>query len=400
MKIVLFVGGFVLAGVILGGLTAYSSFERVTFENVTPAPGGPTDPRYPPLPPADGPQPVAYTEKVEFDFGEMKKGDTGSCDFQITNRGSYDLELKQGPTSCKCTLSGLDKATLAPGESTDVRLTWDVKTQLSMFTQTAQVFTNDRTNRTIVFKVTGKVIEPFPGVPAEVTFSKATTEQSHLRAIPLVSKKLDDLKILDYHFDDPETADYFKLLIEPATDGLLSLLRCKSGLMVTVVVEPGLPVGPVTQELVLHTNSEDEPEVVIPYHGIIRGDISVAGPGWDDESDGVKGVSGIWRFVGRLSGKKGSTQKLVILLRGPHRKEVDLKVTSVKPSFLKVDLGEPKDIGNNLVDRVQLTAEIPPGTPPGNFTGGPVGEKAEIVIETGVPQPSEIRLHPIFLLEE
>ena len=51
--------------------------------------------------------PRAAVPTTDYDFGLMDPMTTGTYDFEIKNVGDAPLHLKLGPTSCKCTISGL-----------------------------------------------------------------------------------------------------------------------------------------------------------------------------------------------------------------------------------------------------------------------------------------------------
>ena len=51
---------------------------------------------------------------------------------------------------------------------------------------------------------------------------------------------------------------------------------------------------------------------------------------------------------------------LKLMIRGPHRHEIQLQPPRTQPESLKATLGEPQDLGNVLA--VPMTIEIPAGT--------------------------------------
>ena len=94
-----------------------------------------------------------------YDFGMMKPGDEGEHIFRIENAGTDNLLLRLGATTCKCTLGDLERESLAPGESTDVKLSWTVKEGGEPeFQQSAQILTNDPDKVAISLEITGRIV--------------------------------------------------------------------------------------------------------------------------------------------------------------------------------------------------------------------------------------------------
>ena len=79
------------------------------------------DPTRPALLGSTAPEPRAAVRAREHQFGTMDPDAKGHHEFEIKNVGAAPLELKIGPTTCKCTVGGLSKNRLEPGETGSVR---------------------------------------------------------------------------------------------------------------------------------------------------------------------------------------------------------------------------------------------------------------------------------------
>jgi hypothetical protein len=114
-----------------------------------------------PLKPAllnsQGPEPRAQVPTKVHDFGIMNAGAHGAHEFEIQNVGAAPLELAVGATTCKCTVGGISKSRLVPGETGTVRMEWDTGSKRQGFEESATISTNDPLARQIEFSVTGKV---------------------------------------------------------------------------------------------------------------------------------------------------------------------------------------------------------------------------------------------------
>ena len=74
-----------------------------------------------------GPEPRAVIRERIHQFGTLDPLTTGTHRFVIRNEGDAPLELSGGQTTCKCTLSEIQRRTVPPGESTEVKLTWNTR---------------------------------------------------------------------------------------------------------------------------------------------------------------------------------------------------------------------------------------------------------------------------------
>ena len=62
---------------------------------------------------------------VEYDFGTIPNTRPVSQVFEVRNTGQGVLEIAGVSTSCGCTTAEVDARQLAPGETTDLRVTYD-----------------------------------------------------------------------------------------------------------------------------------------------------------------------------------------------------------------------------------------------------------------------------------
>lgn len=62
---------------------------------------------------------------TEFDFGTIPNTQAVSQVFQVHNAGEGLLEIESVSTSCGCTTAKIDGRRLAPGEATDLTVTYD-----------------------------------------------------------------------------------------------------------------------------------------------------------------------------------------------------------------------------------------------------------------------------------
>ena len=159
-----------------------------------------------------------------------------------------------------------------------------------------------------------------------------------------------------------------------------------------VKAKPGLPEGPLHQNITLQTNLASVPRVTLPITGTISAEIAVISPHWDPDRRVL--------FLESIARSTGKQLRVLLVARGPLRKEVTFKLAQVTPSVLKVTLGQPREVNNGAVVETPLTIEVPPGSPSMNhlLTGG--ADMGEITVETTHPRVPKLQLHVSFSIEE
>jgi hypothetical protein len=83
-----------------------------------------------------------------YDFGSIKQGESVTTDFVFTNTGKSELNIRQTRASCGCTVSEPEKSTLAPGESSIIKVTFNSAGRRGIQQKSISVFSNDPANPT------------------------------------------------------------------------------------------------------------------------------------------------------------------------------------------------------------------------------------------------------------
>ena len=81
-----------------------------------------------PVPAKTPPHPKAVFESTEHNFGMMHQGQKGEYTFIVSNDGEAPLRMvaRQEDTTCQCTVGKVGKKGIAPGESSEVTLNWEI----------------------------------------------------------------------------------------------------------------------------------------------------------------------------------------------------------------------------------------------------------------------------------
>jgi len=96
---------------------------------------------------------LAQAPKLKFDnpvhdFGSIKQGESVSTDFVFSNTGKSVLNIRQTRASCGCTVTKPQKSTLAPGESSTIKVTFNSAGRRGIQQKSISVFSNDPSNPT------------------------------------------------------------------------------------------------------------------------------------------------------------------------------------------------------------------------------------------------------------
>ncbi|HVT30925.1 MAG TPA: DUF1573 domain-containing protein [Lacipirellulaceae bacterium] len=335
--------------------------------------------------------PRILVQQPHYDFGTMQRGTSKSHEFLVQNVGAAPLKLRNGGTTCKCTMSQVPESAIPPGGSTKIKLEWKAKVDQGPFRQTATILTNDPTQSQVELSVDGQVL-PISGVePPDFLFDKISVGETKSAHVYVMAMLQDTLTVTDPQFSDPTVRGKFNVDISRATKSELPNKNAKQGVRVTVTALPNLPVGRLATWLTLHTNLPDAEKLDIPLIGQVVGDISVSGiTGWN-EDEGVL-------VIGSVKSSEGGHGKVNLIVRGPDAENVKFGVKSVIPKELKVTIGKPQKLRDELV-HVPVDIEIPPGTPPMVHLDTAQGDAAHIVFSTTHPKIKELSLPVRFAVE-
>lgn len=342
-------------------------------------------------PTPEGKRPKAVLQETKHDFGVMASHKKGLYKFKISNGGNAPLTLSKGATSCKCTLAELDKTSLAPGESSEITLEWSGKDYSDKFQQTATINTNDPENSQISLTIAGQIRTVFNTAPSELVFSNVTAGEPSRAKVRLYCFLYDQFKVTEAKFTDARWLKFFEVKHRPLTAKELTENKdAKCGYQFEVTVKPGLPMGIFQQQLEVATDLPQIPPCEIPIRGNITSDISVVGPGWDEESTSVS--------MGTFTSDQDVEKTLRLFVRGSHRDKVKFKLLSKTPELLVVEVGNPEKMGNSIM-QTSVKIRIPKGSPPADHLGSEQGKLGRILLETNHPNAPQLQILVRFAIQ-
>ena len=344
-----------------------------------------------------------------YDFGIMSPGDQGEHTFFIANTGQADLKLRLGASTCKCTIGALENESIAPGDKTGVKLSWQVKPDDVSFAQSAQILTNDPSEPALTFEITGKVVRDMDVVPLQWSFGEVAAGDSFEVAGTIYNFMDHDIEPTEPRFSDADMTELAEFSIEPfqptrQADGIHSAAR--QGFRVVAKIESGLRQGALSRQLVFGfhkldeqgnrmdaTNDDKALEVLIPVSG------SIVGPLGMILNDQLEERAGSYVYdLGRIGEDDPLTAKAFVVLKGKEHNNVKLRIGEVSPDqVIKAKLGEPKGSGPTRLFPLEI--EMIPGTESVDRRGMSKDDYGWISIEADTPKVSTMRVLLKFSLD-
>ena len=340
---------------------------------------------------------LTFPDGKDHEFGVMEANTERSFDFIVKNEGDAPLALEVGQTTCKCTISGLEKNSLAPGESTGVKLTWKPLVRDLVFRQEATLISNDPTQPVVKLVIRGRVQTPVWLDPASVTFSGLEATSEAERTIEVLASADPNLVVEAITFERPDTASYFQITHGETLPGGMGADKepAESHVELKLTVKPGLPLGPFEQLVTIKTSTVKEP-LTLELKGTIVGPINMVGKGYKRSIDSL--------VLGRILTTEGLNNPLQLILKGDHRNDTTFTLDqsrSVPSGVFDVSFGTPVDLSNGTARMIPLNLTVAKGTQPMSYRGEESGQsRGQLVFKTTHPDYPELIVPVYFEVAE
>jgi hypothetical protein len=99
--------------------------------------------------PANPNAPEITFENEVYDYGTIKQGADGSCEFKFKNTGNEPLVISNARGSCGCTVPTFPKEPIMKGQSGTIKVHYDTK-RVGAFTKTVTIESNAKTSPRII----------------------------------------------------------------------------------------------------------------------------------------------------------------------------------------------------------------------------------------------------------
>ena len=220
--------------------------------------------------------------------------------------------------------------------------------------------------------------------------SSILASEESIAKIKLIGYQSDKLELLKHEFSNPDLSSQFEWSSRPLNATELSEIEhARSGLELQLLVKPGLPIGPFSQNVTFKVTSEIESSLELPITGTVVGDMSIIGRNVDSNQATFS--------LGYIKRGEGRTGEMFVLVKGPYRNDVKLTVAEVDPPEMKVSVGEPTSEGKTV--KYPVTVSVPKGTPAMSRIGSAQGKAARFVLHTTHPFSKELPVQVRFTVE-
>lgn len=93
--------------------------------------------------------PRIFIEPAEKDFGDQQAGSYVQTSFKISNKGKNELKILSLNAQCSCTTPTIDRNVIAPGETANLTVKFDLLGHAGVLQKPVTLYTNDPKNPTI-----------------------------------------------------------------------------------------------------------------------------------------------------------------------------------------------------------------------------------------------------------
>ncbi len=140
-------------------------------------------------------QPKLEFSSTEFNFGTVEKGEKVSYEYEFTNSGNAELEIKDVKPTCGCTTAKPEKLNYDKGETGKIAVTFDSTRFAGAITKTIVVVSNDPDTPRMQLKLTGKILQEVDANPVSLAIPNVKRSDIIEREITLSTGMLDKLEI-------------------------------------------------------------------------------------------------------------------------------------------------------------------------------------------------------------
>ena len=204
--------------------------------------------------------PIAFAETPEYDFGKALGGSEIKHTFTFKNIGQKPLKILSVTEPCACTASVLSQDEIPVGETGRIAAVLTVPSANKQVQESLLVLTDDPTQSTLTFTLTGQAFIPLTTFPERLALGNQNLLQSPLTK--RVSFHMEeDVKILGVR----TTSEHLKVKLE---DGQIPQME--------VQVLSSIPVGPFSDYLLVDYRYNGQKTThKVPIFGEILGDFQV-----------------------------------------------------------------------------------------------------------------------------
>lgn len=218
--------------------------------------------------------PKLVVEQSIIDAGTVPQGKVLDIEFKLANQGTAPLDVISVRPTCGCTVADYDKQVPAGGTGS-VKAHVDTTDFAGPISKSILLRTNDPDNPAMTLVIKSDVKPYIEVLPRKLMrFNVVQKDPAVEKVVVVGGADDDDFKVTGV--DSSE--DFLKATVRPLEGDERIAGKGPRQYEVSMAVAPDAPVGPVSGDLVVHTNHPKAPKVDIKVYGVVRALVHVTPP--------------------------------------------------------------------------------------------------------------------------
>ncbi len=278
-------------------------------------------------------KPSIFFENPNYDFGTTYKGNKVEHVYKFENRGKETLEIKKVKPSCGCTATVLSNKTILPGETGEIKTTFNTVSYNGRVRKTIAVLSNDPDTPSYKLSIGGEVIEEISVNPKNINFRSFRSDDQSVKTVKasITSQSGPDFKILKVTSSKP----FVKVSVTEDQKGEYTLVATLKG---------HHKIGRFSGKIFLETNNTKQPKASIIFYGVVEGDITI----------NQRRI-----YYGTVPEGQEITKKLYVKINESHIRILSSKIS---PDYFSVNIDERYEQRNpHCIIEATLHKEVPVG---------------------------------------
>jgi hypothetical protein len=212
--------------------------------------------------------PVIELVPPTYDFGLLPQETVRKAEITIRNSGTEELQIYEVSSDCGCTVAQLPDSSLAPGDSTRMRVVLSTRHYTGSLTKHVFLKTNDPGAPKARLNLKAFIRALVSVRPSSLDFGSLARGETPTRTLTLTAAGDDSLRIGEIHLP----LETFNVRREQKTVGDSTVYRLH------VQVRPDAPLGPFSATASIQTNLKGLRDLKVNVSGLIHGFFKVEPP--------------------------------------------------------------------------------------------------------------------------
>jgi len=286
------------------------------------------------------PAPKLVVSQTVLDLGKARKGARLAADFELENAGDAPLKIRSVQPACGCTVASFDNE-IEPGAKGAIHAFVDTSALHGGIAKSLTVLSNDRDNPRVLLTIKADVLAYIEAAPSYARIVQVQSQPAQTASLNLWTEEGPPLEVSSVEAGQ----EWVVATAHRASEKELRPGAPPDQWRIDVSLRDEAPLGPISDQLLVHTNHPQQSVVSIPLSGFVR---SVLSP-----------TPAVADF-GRLGPKAPDKKRFVLKLFNFGRDPVELKGTAIDLPFVTVSAA-PEQEGRRFRIELRLSDDAPKG---------------------------------------